>query len=146
MWICEICETYNQDDHVKCRICGTDKVTVQPPVQVMPKEETSDTNRLGGQLVNSMTAAEKPVISFEKAPDLHSAETVLADTGSLAGYPLKDSKDESGTLSPVSTDDIGYEITLERLAKKRRKTRIALAILNAGLLAVNIITVIWITK
>ena len=85
MWICDSCQTYNQDDSLRCISCGTDRPVIQqntssqkPKIQVVFEQasETLPESRLPSEILYAQDADDN--ISPDQKP-LCTPEEILAD-------------------------------------------------------------------
>lgn len=134
MWICERCETYNQDDQFQCRICKADKPVLNQTVDD-GLLETQISYDQPSQTVSEPPPVLKPILK----PSTKIAAPLPVDTAKP--------KEKSG----ISTSEkiliaIELEERQKEIARKRRIRRIALGVVNGVLLIANLITVLWIVR
>jgi len=139
MWICERCETYNQDNQLQCRICGADK---PEPVSAgnNGSQETQVSYVQPNQTISVPSSAQKP----EVKPTIKITPSVPAET--VKSKTERHSSPPSAKILKSAEIENEREERKREAAKKRRKKRIVLAVVNGVLFVVNIVTVIFIVR
>lgn len=143
MWICEKCETYNDDNEKNCVICGCiKKITVN--IDSKPKIIIPDTDNKKEHITNQETSTDttdNSYAEYESYDDVTAEESrydyeTTGKTTVHAGKPIVETLPESS--KKISVYSLSYDQIIKNFRKKRKRLCYILIAVNVLLAALNI--------